>query len=339
MMPNILTPSTSVPFLSITIPTYNRSARLRQCLLMLEQRIAELSAPAPLVEVLVVDNASTDDTTAVVEAARGSFTCLSYVRNDTNLGIDGNIHRCSQLAHGTWVQLLSDDDILLPDTLRHVVENLTAHPQANFFFLNVITFVDELPPPADWKPRIVLDQNLVCHNANDIVTVCGIWLTFLSSFVFRRESWSASPRLLEYIGTDIYLSYALFDLLASARETVVLARPLVAARACFSGNYRIFYAFGHQWPELLLTHAPTIGFDATVMQTALRRSIRSDLLSRVLHYRLNVGELKAEERRYVFHGAQQLSISTVLLWVAMVLPHWLLRGVRIVIDIFHLRRH
>jgi glycosyltransferase involved in cell wall biosynthesis len=312
------------PLLSITVPTYNRAPRLRQCLAMLAERVGELRQPRPRVEVLVVDNASTDDTPLAAAAGGAAFDEFRFVRNDSNLGIDGNIHRCSQLARGEWVHFMSDDDLLLPGALQRVVDAIRVHPRADFLFHNVLSFVDELPPPAAWTPRLPLTQDLTCTDQNLLVEICGIWLTFLSSFVFRREAWNRSGKLERYVGTDIYLSYALFDLLSGARESVVLAQPGVAARAHFSGSYRIFYAFGYQWPELLLVHAPAIGFDRRRMFGVLRRSIRVDLLWRVLTYRFKSGELREEDRRNVAHSLRGWSRATALLWFAVHTPRPLL---------------
>jgi glycosyltransferase involved in cell wall biosynthesis len=293
---------------------------------MLAERIAELTSLNVEVEVVVVDNASLDDTPQVAAANREHFVRFTYVRNDNNLGIDGNIHRCSQLASGIYVQFLSDDDVLLPGALRHIVQHLLARPQAEFFFLNLVSFVNEVPVESAYEPRIAITDDLICTNQNQIVSTCGIWLTFLSSFVFRRAAWNRSVGLESYIGTDIYLSYALFDLLSTANESVVVARPLIAARAHFSGNYRIFYAFGYQWAELLLTHAPAIGFDARQMEATLRQSIRTDLVWRVLLYRLKDGDLTADERCNVFHGTRSLSAVYTLLWVSVHVPRILLRA-------------
>jgi abequosyltransferase len=322
------TMSSSQPLLSITIPTYNRAPRLSQCLEMLRERIAELPEPRPAIEVLVIDNASTDDTAAV--AARGGqvFEKFRYVRNERNLGIDGNIHRCTQLARGEWIQMLSDDDLLLPGALVHVFATLQTHTAADFVFLNVLSFVNELPPPGQRIPRIPLAADLVCTDPSVVVETCRIWMTFLSSFVVRRSAWNRSQALERYIGTDIYLTYALFDLLSGARESVILARPLVAARGHFSGSYRIFYAFGYQWTEVLLRHAPSIGFDAARMRAVLRKTVREDLTGRVLVYRMDSTRLNDKERANVRHAMVGLSKASTGLWLAMNAPLWLLRAVR-----------
>ena len=313
-------------FLSITIPTYNRAPRLQQCLTMIAARIAELPRDHQPIEVLVVDNASTDDTEAVAAQQSNLFSKFRYERNESNLGIDGNIHRCSQLARGRWVQLLSDDDLLLPGALVTVINRLLRHEDADFVFLNVISFTDKLPQPPEYEPRIPVREDLIFTDPNQMVETCHIWLTFLSSFVFRRDAWNRSPALTSFVGTDIYLSYALLDLLSKAQKSVVVAQPLVAARAHFSGSYRIFYAFGHQWTELLTRYAPAIGFNARRMDAVLRRTVRQDLLIRVVRYRVEGNRLSPDERTNVFHSVRGPSLTAIMLWIAVETPQALVNA-------------
>jgi glycosyltransferase involved in cell wall biosynthesis len=318
------------PILTIAVPTYNRAQRLQQCLIGLEEQLAELADRNLSVEVLVVDNASTDETFDVCNIFKEKIPSLKYIRNEKNLGIDGNIYRCSQLSNGTWVQLLSDDDILLPGAISYIISQILYYPEADFLFLNPISFADDLPPRDTWEPRVPVRENTICMDPNDLVSSCGIWLTFLSSFVFRRNSWNASGRGSTYIGTDIYLSFALFDMLAIGNPSVILARPLVAARAHYSGSYRIFYAFGRQWPELLLSHAPKLGFNYKKMRSVLDKTIITDLLPRILAYRLNDAELQPEDRRNIFYGAKVGHYSTVLIWLSATIPHFYLNKIRAV---------
>lgn len=290
---------------------------------MLVSRIAELPADHPLIEVQVVDNASTDETAAVARKYADLFSHFRYVRNDRNLGIDGNIHRCTQMAQGRWVQLLSDDDLLLPGALSIIIDRLIQHDDADFLFLNVISFTDRLPQPAEYSPRIQVQEDVICSDQNLMVEICHIWLTFLSSFVFRREAWNRPTALESYIGSDIYLSYALVDLLSKAQKTVVVAQPLVAARAHFSGSYRIFYAFGYQWTELLTCHAPSNGFNSDRMRSVLSYTVRQDLFLRVVRYRADGCGLTKEDRHNIFHGVQRTTWLAFMLWIAAAAPQTL----------------
>lgn len=315
-----------MPILTIAIPTYNRAPRLRECLRVLQDRFSELGELQRLeIEILVVDNASTDGTESVFKDFYASFPCIRYVCNPQNLGIDGNIHQCSQLALGEWVELLSDDDILLPNALVEILEVIKVNQNANFLFLNMISIANELPSRNQWRKRILVDKNLIVLDKNQMVEICGIWLTFLSSFVFRRSAWNNSLGIAKYIGTDIYLSYALFDLLSIGAPSVFIANPLVAARAHFSGSYRIFYAFGRQWPTLLLQHAPSIGFDRNRLFCVLQKTIRGDLVLRVLSYRYKNCELNPDDRLNILYGAKYLSFSSLILRCAVYIPYRLLK--------------
>lgn len=88
--------------LTIAVPTYNRGADLSTLLSDLTDFALE-----PDCEILIIDNASTDFTPQVLSeyVSRPGFRIL---RNDFNLGIEGNIIRVMTLASGEYVWLLSD---------------------------------------------------------------------------------------------------------------------------------------------------------------------------------------------------------------------------------------
>ena len=80
----------SVPekLLTIAIPTYNRSQYLRQNLsVLLPQFRKEL-------EIIVSDNASTDDTSEVVKEFIKAGLPVKYIQNTTNLGWAKNFQNC-----------------------------------------------------------------------------------------------------------------------------------------------------------------------------------------------------------------------------------------------------
>ena len=97
------------PKVSILIPTFNRAGYLRQAIeSALRQDYSNL-------EVIVSDNASTDDTREVVSKFSAD-PHLRYHRNNVNLGMIGNWRQAVRdLATGDWFLLLSDDDYLIDD--------------------------------------------------------------------------------------------------------------------------------------------------------------------------------------------------------------------------------
>ena len=103
------------PPITIVIATYNRSGYLAGLL----DSVAAMD-PAPE-RVVVVDNASTDDTAAVIERARAALGVpLVAVRLETNTGGAGGFAAGTEraLAEGAqWLWLMDDDVRILPGAL------------------------------------------------------------------------------------------------------------------------------------------------------------------------------------------------------------------------------
>jgi rhamnopyranosyl-N-acetylglucosaminyl-diphospho-decaprenol beta-1,3/1,4-galactofuranosyltransferase len=100
---------------TIVVVTYNRSALLRGLL----DSIVEMD-PKPG-HVVIVDNASGDDTGEVVESYRDTLgSDLVYRRLDTNTGGSGGFSEGMRVAYelgSTWMWLMDDDVEVLPDGL------------------------------------------------------------------------------------------------------------------------------------------------------------------------------------------------------------------------------
>ncbi|MEV8134059.1 glycosyltransferase [Microbacterium aurantiacum] len=100
---------------TIAIVTYNRSGLLTRLL----GSIASMD-PKPG-HVVIIDNASTDDTGDVVESFRAKIGAeLVYRRMETNTGGSGGFSEGMRVAHeigSTWIWLMDDDVEVIPDGL------------------------------------------------------------------------------------------------------------------------------------------------------------------------------------------------------------------------------
>ena len=104
------------PSLTIAIPTYNRAAYLRQTLVQLQ--LETVSYQLYNIEILVSDNASSDNTPQVVEELQGSGFSIRYLLNSENIGSDANIAQCFNAAKGHYVLILGDDDLFCDGSLK-----------------------------------------------------------------------------------------------------------------------------------------------------------------------------------------------------------------------------
>jgi glycosyltransferase involved in cell wall biosynthesis len=101
---------------TIGIPTLNRSGlALRAIRSALAQTYSD-------VEVIVSDDASTDDTVARVQEIHDSRLIL--FQQPQRLGLVGNFDFCLRHATGEFFLLLGDDDVLLPTAIERLVEPL-----------------------------------------------------------------------------------------------------------------------------------------------------------------------------------------------------------------------
>jgi N-acetylglucosaminyl-diphospho-decaprenol L-rhamnosyltransferase len=117
-----------VPDLSVIILSYNTSALTCACVAAtLRDAAAAAGTSALAVEVIVVDNASSDDTLAALRAA---FPQLALIANAANLGFARGNNAGLAAARGRYRLLLNSDTEAQPGALRALVGFMDLHPEA-----------------------------------------------------------------------------------------------------------------------------------------------------------------------------------------------------------------
>jgi glycosyltransferase involved in cell wall biosynthesis len=107
---------------SVCIPTCNRAKLLREAIeSVLSQTFTDF-------ELIVSDNASSDDTQSVARSFRDPR--IRYFSHKVNIGPVGNFNHCLSLAKGAYITLFHDDDRMLPENLQRKVRALEEHPRA-----------------------------------------------------------------------------------------------------------------------------------------------------------------------------------------------------------------
>lgn len=115
-------PKQSPPTVSIIVPSYNAREVLSGCL-----ESIEASQPTASIEVIVIDDASTDGTHAMV---RTRFPATVLLRNETNLGYAASCNRAMRLARGEFIYMLNNDTRMLRGAIDEMTKFLTEHPDA-----------------------------------------------------------------------------------------------------------------------------------------------------------------------------------------------------------------
>jgi hypothetical protein len=109
------------PVLSVILVSYNVSRLLDDCLVSLEREIAGMEA-----EVFVVDNASRDDSVAMV---REKHPAVRLIASPENLGFAKANNLALKECRGRYVLLLNPDTLVHEGALRQLVRYLDEHPE------------------------------------------------------------------------------------------------------------------------------------------------------------------------------------------------------------------
>ena len=172
-----------MPKLSICIPTYKRPACLAQLL------DSVISQNLPEIEVVISDDASHDDTAAVVARYQGLIANLKFISQPSNIGLDRNFIEVTRAATGDYLWLMGDDDRLEPNGALIVLEALERWPDVVGLTVGVIDY-DPLMQRATGV-RAMPQTQLIAGTASVFSAIPEL-LGFMSSMVVNRELWEAA---------------------------------------------------------------------------------------------------------------------------------------------------
>ena len=225
------------PLLTIAIPTYNRSAFLRDLLSCLFDQCKF----DPRLELLVSDNASTDETSAIVAAYVDRGLPIRYLRNVSNIGADANFMQCFEKAMGKYVWLIGDDDLVVPGAIEKIISYLQAG-EYSLVYVNSYCFEDATVPKAvqfSRPPRVIED-------AHTFVRSIHINFTFVSGNIINKDRVMASDptKLSSLVGTNLVQLGWIYAALNGYIRGLYIREKLVGMRTNNTGGYMLSQVFG-----------------------------------------------------------------------------------------------
>ena len=271
------------PILSLCIPTYNRSAFLRESLEAALSQIAEASY-LDQVEVVVSDNASTDTTAETLEHLRVSYPQirLRVHRQTENRGPDINIYQTVQMAEGEFAYLVSDDDVLLPGAVVTLMELISEHPDLDAFALNIRSFISS--PLEDGPLWFPISRDLIIWDREEALSQFhAVQIMFLSVFAFRR-SLALTQDHADRAGTNLLQSYCFIDVLAQGRGLLMTAAPYLAQRKDNTGGWAFWKVMTTNLRDLL-DYMERQGFTSAVVARLLALHLR-DVYTATRYFKL-----------------------------------------------------
>ena len=230
--------STSFQFdVTVLIVSFNTRDVLRECLRSVFRETGALR-----VQVIVVDNASTDGSPAMVEQ---EFQDVLLIRSEVNLGFGPANNLGLRSASGRYIVLLNSDAFLTAGSLERSVAHMDASPRVGLGGGRLTGRDGSWQPSARMFPTIF----------NDLLTLSGLAARFPRSRFFGRadRTWANPmeaaevdwvPGAYAIVRAEVVESIGLFDpRFFLYYEEVDLCKRIKDA------GYSIWY-----WPDIAIVH-------------------------------------------------------------------------------------
>jgi GT2 family glycosyltransferase len=260
---------------SIVVVSFNTRDVLRECLLSVYREVGSLH-----VQIIVVDNASTDGSPAMIER---EFPEVELIRSEINLGFGSANNLGIQSARGRYVVLLNSDAFLTEGSLHRSVAHMNDNPRAGLGGGRLIGRDGSWQPSARMFPTVLSD--LIVHS--------GLAARFPRSRFFGRadRTWANEmeaaevdwvPGAYSIIRSDVLAATGPFD----PRFFLYYEEVDLCIRIKQKG-YSIWY-----WPDIAVVH---IGGESSRQIRSLEMSRTGGQLllwrmrSMLLYYRKHQG--------------------------------------------------
>jgi glycosyltransferase involved in cell wall biosynthesis len=187
-----------IPLVSVYITTHNRSERLIRAI------NSVLNQTYKNIEIIVSDDGSKDNTTAIVSDFMALHANIRYIRSEVARGANHARNKALKIAQGKFITGLDDDDVFMPNRVEYFV----SHWDASYSFIcdNFInsTPLGDKPYYKDSPPYIIsLRQTLFFNSASNQVFTTTDRLRKIKGFnesLKKYQDWDCWLRMIAEYG-------------------------------------------------------------------------------------------------------------------------------------------
>jgi len=267
--------------LSICIPTYNRSKFLIECLNSVLNSVLDHKDN---IEIIISDNASTDDTFDIVSKLKLEHPWIRYHRNDINIGGERNFRFAAALARGKYIWIFGDDDVMEVDAASKVLQG--CHDSYDLIICNCSIWDKQMV--VQLKSGLHDKKNLIYNDPNQILKLYGLHLGYISSVIIKKSLFFKLPSseyesFVDYGFPFMYSVYA--GIIDENCQAIYIPTPIVRNRSGNSGNYD-WYKFFVTGSSLIFEALVSKGYDKSAASFAKHAVLRDFVIPNVLQRKL-----------------------------------------------------
>jgi glycosyltransferase involved in cell wall biosynthesis len=186
-----------VPLVSLGMPAYSSARTIRESIdCVLGQDFQDL-------ELIVSDNASTDDTWAILQEYAARDPRVVILRQPQNIGANGNYTAVFQAARGRYFKWASSNDWCAPQFLSRCVDYLEAHPDTVLVSPRTRLFHDIIDNGTDYDGDRSFEHADALRRFADVTS--QLKLNNVLNGVVRVDALRRTRLIEHYRGADVVL--------------------------------------------------------------------------------------------------------------------------------------
>jgi len=264
------------PLLSICIPTYNRAEFLDKNLASI---VSQLGFDSENVEVVISDNASTDNTEAIVKKYKEQHKNIYYSKNEENIG-DRNFPIVIGNAHGVFRKLCNDRIIFTDNSIQYMLEIINEHSgnKPVLFFLNTLMGKD--------------NNKYIVDNFNSFMEIISFGATWIGAFGIWEDDFELLKDKFEACSLHLWQTKVLLETVARKKKSIIDNNYLFIGQDV--PNVMVFYLTNSNDFDIFYTNYLGLCrqyLASGILSKTVFEGLRKDLLfrfflDRIIFYRL-----------------------------------------------------
>lgn len=236
------------------------------------------------IEIIISNNASTDDTADIISSFQIKYPWIKYHRNDENIGGDPNIYLVATKASGEYIWIFGDDDKMEKEAVANVIKQIDAG--YNLIICNYSVWAKDFSCIVKTN-GLRLSYDEVFDNPDELMKRIGYRMGYISVFIIKREIYFKIPasEYLYYMEYSFPQIYAVYSGVSEQCKAVCNSSILVFNRSDNHGdvNWRMAYVIGMSKIFENLSHK---GYSRKSIVSAKHGVLRNILVPSIIGYKL-----------------------------------------------------
>ncbi len=303
--------------LTIAVPTYNGSKTINSMLDILLPQVDDR------IEILISDNCSTDNTEEIVSNYILKYEQIRYIKNEKNLGADGNFLQCMLRANGKFTMLISDDDIIIENTVNNIVDFLEKNPELQLAYLDTVGFKNIYTGLEDCHryKKFTKEplESFVTKDKREFMKYAQRMWGFTSTYIWRTERMQEVINPEKYFGSYFLQCYMHIEASNKSDDLLgVIKGPCIAVGEYgIIGNYDTAQVEGISYRKMI-DKAVKSGYDKNQLDKYYKWKLQHLVIRAIIKEK--VANVKKTKYESIIEATKGLFLCRVKLMAAYLLP-------------------